>query len=999
MAATMNGGDPVKPAANPPAASKQQLKSTAPSARALDAARKQAPSPVDAQHKKPQNAWSKGAPAIGNRTPSAVNGAQKPPPPAPAVSQAKSSVHPNADKHAHDRALFLFSQFVGKDVTLTLKSGEQFTGVFSGAALDGPKPQYFLKMVRRTRLQNSQQTNGDVQIPHEYIGEGEDHAMSFDLDAEISAKDIAIATASAPQQNGSAGSFMTDAQISARAYRERELQKWEPGPDTEVDLSLEASGTRGDTEWDQFAANERMYGVSSSYDEDIYTTSIDRNNPEYKRQAAKAERIAREIENSAPANAHVAEERRQDAYRGDDAGDEEEKYSGVARDSSLPKRAPGAYVPPSQRPITGAPSVPGAPYDPAIISSQIKAAPAPAPAKPAAEQPGSVEKTVLAPAETSKVAPPAATTSTEPPKKKESTTEDRVRDTADAFKQFANNEKLRLRVAQEQKRVNQRQEKNVKLNDLKKFAENFKLKSRVPDDLVPILAKDREKQLEIQKKADQAAKEEEIRAKDRDSEKANSVTASPAPSSSVSQAAPTPSTDSRAPFNQQNRARVGQQGRQQVPPGQSATGISLSQRLRNNQMQFNNGRPVIQPLPAELRIPSGPPQSMGADMPMSPNSATRLNVNAKSFEFRPGASAFTPTGTSPSPQRKESEEVVSFFSKGKKKETKSLTGHADAVKRMAESDYPEHLKGALSKNGGVPQAFSTQPTWSQPKERENTAHETAYPKLQAPSSGPSPMHTPNPGQMPHAHQLPAHMQGPPTMPGPNQRQPFYGQPQHGHGHGPSFDPRLQQQFGPNGSVQNSPRVQQVPAVPFNGQMPPMQMQQFPGQPMPQYGMSPSMQYRQMAPQGTPMMMPGGPQPQMMPMRPGFGGPQFNPQMGGGHMMVQNPSQGYQNGPMAQGYGGSPMPPNAQPHMPHMQPHGSFSGSPRPHMMSHQGSHQGFQPGMPMQPHFAPAPAPYPHHMQHRAMSSGYPQMTPRQQAAVPHQPSPGMGVAQGDEGK
>lgn len=100
-----------------------------------------------------------------------------------------------------------------------------------------------------------------------------------------------------------------------------------------------------------------------------------------------------------------------------------------------------------------------------------------------------------------------------------------------------------------------------------------------------------------------------------------------------------------------------------------------------------------------------------------------------------------------------------------------------------------------------------------------------------------------------------------------------------------------------------------------------------------------------------------------------------------------------------------MPPNAQPHMPHMQQHGNqgFSGSPRPPMMSHQGSHQGFQPGGPMQPHFQPSPnQPHPYHLhQQRAMSGGFPQMTPRQQHAVPNHPSPGMGgvSGQGDEGK
>ena len=56
------------------------------------------------------------------------------------------------------------------------------------------------------------------------------------------------------------------------------------------------------------------------------------------------------------------------------------------------------------------------------------------------------------------------------------------------------------------------------------------------------------------------------------------------------------------------------------------------------------------------------------------------------------------------------------------------------------------------------------------------------------------------------------------------------------------------------------------------------------------------------------------------------------------------------------------------------------------------------------PPFAPSPGgPHPYHLQHRQMSTGggvYPQvqMTPRQQQAVPLQPSPGM-QTHGDEGK
>ena len=136
----------------------------------------------------------------------------------------------------------------------------------------------------------------------------------------------------------------------------------------------------------------------------------------------------------------------------------------------------------------------------------------------------------------------------------------------------------------------------------------------------------------------------------------------------------------------------------------------------------------------------------------------------------------------------------------------------------------------------------------------------------------------------------------------------------------------------------------------------------------------------------------GPMPQAYPQR----GPQFGqPQMMGGVPMVNQPSGGFMNGPMPQGAQSySPLPPHAQPHMPqHLhQPNGGYGGSPRPHMMQHAGSHQGFQPGMmpPQGPQFAPSPGqPHPYHMQQRQYShgsvGGYPQMTPRQQHPIPNQ--------------
>ena len=90
------------------------------------------------------------------------------------------------------------------------------------------------------------------------------------------------------------------------ALRERNLKKWDPGNDSLTFGGLEDSNHLG---WDQFEENQRLFGVTSNYDENIYTTVIDKTDPLYKQRAAAAEKIAKEIESSAAITAHVAEER------------------------------------------------------------------------------------------------------------------------------------------------------------------------------------------------------------------------------------------------------------------------------------------------------------------------------------------------------------------------------------------------------------------------------------------------------------------------------------------------------------------------------------------------------------------------------------------------------------------------------------------------------------------------------------------------------------------
>ena len=65
----------------------------------------------------------------------------------------------------------------------------------------------------------------------------------------------------------------------------RELQRWVPDEAPGEDLSLEGpsaggrgphrSSASGGATWDQFATNQQMFGVQSSFNEDLYTTKLD----------------------------------------------------------------------------------------------------------------------------------------------------------------------------------------------------------------------------------------------------------------------------------------------------------------------------------------------------------------------------------------------------------------------------------------------------------------------------------------------------------------------------------------------------------------------------------------------------------------------------------------------------------------------------------------------------------------------------------------------------
>lgn len=102
--------------------------------------------------------------------------------------------------------------------------------------------------------------------------------------------------------------FRTDTDISkGKVTRERELQAWQssdspassgaPAPhhDGAGDEITFGPGAVNNTSWDQFAANEQMFGVTTSFDEEVYTTKLDRSAADFKERERKAQRIASEI--------------------------------------------------------------------------------------------------------------------------------------------------------------------------------------------------------------------------------------------------------------------------------------------------------------------------------------------------------------------------------------------------------------------------------------------------------------------------------------------------------------------------------------------------------------------------------------------------------------------------------------------------------------------------------------------------------------------------------
>lgn len=794
---------------------------------------------------------------------------------------------------------------------------------------------------------------------------------------------------------GTNSSFRTDAAISGASSRgERELQRWVPEGGADVDLSLESDGRTG---WDQFETNNRLFGANSTYDENLYTTQIDRSAPSYLRREAEAARIARDIERTSSTNTHLQEERGQALEN--DGEDEEDKYSGVRRDDfnfpPLSSGAPNKYTPPARRAPTGQPTVAGVPVDPAIISAQVAKpenqslqATKPSTKEDSAANVPVVVKNGLpeedaTPAEsrtvenTVKVTEDlrSVDTSASPRRReqREGTTEGIENQLLSAFHQFKDNEKLKY---EEVRRLKAKSERTSKLNDLLRFSKTFKLKTPVPTDLVGILAKDPAKQEQIVEKA-QKDHEEQI-----------SGALSPASHSSSVGEAKTPSrpagvakfdTSTIPSVTERQLPGRGRQGyptftvrndratqQQTIFGGRGASGFSTHRSGALQQDRKSILPPTIpQPIPIPVLESRPPPSGPAADqsgltspqrsIAHTPTSAVSSKFNVKAMEFKPNAAApaFNPSAVSnppSSPMSKERTRSVSrapspseFFGLRKPKSSADRASIGDSfnpIERMKKEvvEQKEQHKKDYSSNGGIPNAYQTTPVWEVKEENKEKSYVEIFEKTSIPHASPArSSRSTSAQQIPYHQQVPAQLQN--GLAGTSHISvPHHGAPNsHVQHHTPHLeDPHhLRMQLSAsNPPVYPSPRLPSGQMVFASPMGHPAQLAY--GQPVQQY-----------------FTAQGGPAP--MQVRQYTGTPQFMHSQGGqlaAPMMIQQQSSGpyltmpQQYNPQMQMY--SPNPGHVYPQHVTQQSH---SGYPSPGrgapMMMHQGSQQGHHPGQPV----------------------------------------------------
>ncbi|KAJ8903294.1 hypothetical protein NDN08_004403 [Rhodosorus marinus] len=229
-------------------------------------------------------------------------------------------------KHHHERMLFCMSHLIGEEVKVETRGSDLYQGVLHTCAVDSTDSGVVLHFARKLREHGGVCSTADQFIPTVIV-------ESADL-VQILAEEVSIeefVKRSKDMDKRGKGGFQTDKQISGKGGADgpRELKRFDDyaGADAPPtgDLTSGKLSGRGDA-WDQFAINKKKFGVTTSFDENEYTTVLDKSTPDFKEKEQAAAKIAAEIEGKSTKNLHMKSERGQLQESG---YDEEDLFSSV----------------------------------------------------------------------------------------------------------------------------------------------------------------------------------------------------------------------------------------------------------------------------------------------------------------------------------------------------------------------------------------------------------------------------------------------------------------------------------------------------------------------------------------------------------------------------------------------------------------------------------------------------------------------------------------------
>ncbi|KAK3024479.1 hypothetical protein RJ639_043796 [Escallonia herrerae] len=230
----------------------------------------------------------------------------------------------------HERLVYLTTCLIGHHVEVQVIDGSVYSGIFHATNAEKDFG-IILKMARLTKSGSSRgqkMSSDSVSKPSKTL-----IIPAREL-LQIIAKGVSVTRDGLTNEinREKQQEIMTDSSISQSRHveAERELGRWVPDKDNpdcpELENIFEGPWNRG---WDQFEANETLFGVKSTFNEELYTTKLDRG-PQMRDLEREATRLAREIEGEDTKDLHLAEERGIHLHRDFDI-DEETRFSSVLR--------------------------------------------------------------------------------------------------------------------------------------------------------------------------------------------------------------------------------------------------------------------------------------------------------------------------------------------------------------------------------------------------------------------------------------------------------------------------------------------------------------------------------------------------------------------------------------------------------------------------------------------------------------------------------------------